>query len=243
MPIDFSISHFSIPGPSKVNEDAHDFFELSDRGIVAAIADGVGGNYGGGIASALAIQTSIFELQKNPETSFSDIFSAVALSMKEKSKEDLISSNMATTLTICKIQQNGLVHIGHTGDTRVYHLRSNGIIQKTKDQTEVAALVEAGILSKTQAQRYPRRSVLRSAMGANIQYDLFQTNFQMNRGDRLILVTDGIYRTLNKTQIRDLSVESSSTEDLSSKMIARLTDSNEDDATAVIIEYSYIAAP
>ena len=80
-------------------------------------------------------------------------------------------------------------------------------------------------------------------MGANIQYDLFQTNFQMDRGDRLILVTDGIYRTLNKTQIRDLSVESSSTEDLSSKMIARLTDSNEDDATAVIIEYSYVAAP
>lgn len=237
MPIDFSTSHFSIPGPSKVNEDAYDLAALSDRGLVAAIADGVGGNYGGSIASALAIQVSILELQKNPEVSFSDIFSSVAISIKEKAKEDLISSNMATTLTICKILPNGMVHIGHTGDTRVYHLRANGIVQRTKDQTEVAALIEAGILTRDQAQRYQRRSVLRSAMGAKVQYELFQVSFQIEQGDRVILVTDGVYRVLNKTQIRDLSIESNTTEDLSSKMIANLVGLNEDDATAVIIEY------
>lgn len=220
-----------------MNEDAYDLVALSDRGVIAAIADGVGGNYGGSIASALAIQASILELQRNPEVSFSDVFSSVAISIQEKAKEDLISSNMATTLTVCKILENGMVYVGHTGDTRVYHLRANGIIQRTKDQTEVAALIEAGILTKNQALRYQRRSVLRSAMGAKIQYELFQTNFQMKKGDRLILVTDGVYRALNKAQIRDLSIESKTTEDLSTKMIANLIGLNEDDATGIIVEY------
>ena len=231
----FRSASFTIAGSGKINEDSADFQIIGDD-CVAVVADGVGGNYGGGVASALAVKEVIELLTASPNSSIEQIFAAASRIIKEKGNTDLISNQMATTLSLCLVDSQQTAHVGHVGVSRIYHLRGKGIVQRTKDQTEVAALVEAGILSREQAKSYPRRTVLRSALSAKGTYELFETTFPVASGDRIILLTDGIYRLVTKSQLRDLSLSSTNIEELSRKIRADISNKNDDDATLVIIE-------
>lgn len=227
---------FSVAGIGKINEDSWDCQTLEDGTCIAVVADGVGGNYGGSIASALATKIAVKVLEEDPKMPLSQVFSITSNAIQSRGNEDLISSQMATTLSLCVIQNDGVVHVAHVGDSRIYHLRGNGILQRTKDQTEVAALVEAGILSREQAKTYPRRTVLRSALTAKGGYEIFESKFTVNEGDRVVLLTDGIYRLVTKTQLRDLSRKSESVEELSHALKQEIEEKNDDDATVVILE-------
>lgn len=229
----------SIAGIGKTNEDSWDFKVLADGTCIAIIADGVGGNYGGSIASALAVKTAMSALETNPNLSLDEIFLIVSKSIQDRGNKDLISNQIATTLTLCIFHTNRTASIGHVGDSRIYHLRGNGIIQKTKDQTEVAALVEAGILSREQAKTYPRRSVLRSALTTKGNFEIFKDKFPLNIGDRILLLTDGIYRLATKTHIRNLSINSKTIDDLSKALAQEIAKKNTDDATAIFLEVKH----
>lgn len=227
---------FSIAGIGKANEDSWDFRILADGTCIAIIADGVGGNYGGNIASALAVKTAVTALETNSDLLLDEVFSIVSKAIQDRGNEDLISNQMATTLTLCILHTNRTVSIGHVGDSRIYHLRGNGIIQKTKDQTEVAALVEAGILSREQAKKYPRRSVLRSALTTKGKFEIFKDKFSLETGDRVLLITDGVYRLITKTHLRNLSIQSKTVHNLSHAINQEISGKNNDDATAVLFE-------
>ena len=157
-----NISGFTIDTQKRANEDSFDWKVLNDDLLIVAIADGVGGNAGGSIASAIATEFTIKTLEQSPDCEFIKIYDQITNRLQQTSIENPVLSDMATTLTICVISRK-TVRFAHVGDTRIYHLRSNGIIQKTKDQTEVALLVDQGILSQRKARKYSRRSVLVSA--------------------------------------------------------------------------------
>ncbi|QNK72195.1 serine/threonine-protein phosphatase [Variovorax sp. PAMC28562] len=226
---------FSLTGKNKINEDAIGFREENNL-HVAAIADGVGGNDGGATASAIAIMVAIDSISKVENLPFLSIFSDAAAHIKLEAQLDLINANMATTLSMCQIDSLGRCRVGHVGDSRIYHLRGTGILQKTVDQTEVAALIDAGILTKSQAKTYPRRTVLTSALSSKGNFDLYEAQFSTISGDRLIFLTDGIYRILGKKKICETSVSFSDLADFS-KALKNLTyGKNDDDASALILE-------
>lgn len=229
---------FSLPGTNKTNEDSWGMKALPDGSFVGAIADGVGGQYGGSIASGLAISTALASLENSSSNTLEKVFEAASNALQSRGKQDLISTQMATTLSLCVIDPNGLVKVGHVGDSRIYHLRGNGVVQRTKDQTEVAALVEAGILSKEQAKTYSRRTVLRSALSTKSDFDRFESSFEVRLGDRLVLLTDGVYRLLSKTALRDLSVGSHDIASLKRAVQSSVQGQNDDDATCIFLEFS-----
>ena len=228
---------FSIAGVGKINEDSWSCQLLDDGSCIAVVADGVGGNYGGSIASALATQIVIETLEANPKMPLAQVFATTSNAIQSRGNEDLISSQMATTLSLCVIRGDGAVRVAHVGDSRIYHLRGNGIVQRTKDQTEVAALVEAGILSREQAKTYSRRTVLRSALSTKGVYEIFETEFTVNVGDRLVLLTDGVYRLVTKTHLRDLSLKAENIDDLLLALKQEIEGKNDDDATVVILDF------
>lgn len=229
---------FSMAGVGKINEDSFACEFLDDGSCIAAVADGVGGNYGGSIASALATQTAVEAVGANPKTPLSQVVATTSSAIRSRGNEDLISGQMATTLSLCVIQNDGVARVAHVGDSRIYHLRGNGIVQRTKDQTEVAALVEAGILSREQAKTYPRRTVLRSALSAKGVYETFETEFTVLLGDRLVLLTDGAYRLVTKAHLRNLSLEAENIDDLLQTLKREIEGENDDDATIVIVDFS-----
>lgn len=112
----------------------------------------------------------------------------------------------STTLSVCLLIGERAI-VGHVGDTRIYHLRGAGIQSRTRDQTEVERLIEEGILSPERALRYPRRHVLLSALSGDGDFHLQRSEFDVLVGDRVLLLSDGVYRQVTKREIAGLSEE------------------------------------
>lgn len=114
---------------------------------------------------------------------------------------------MATTLSVVYISDH-VVKVGHVGDSRVYHIRGNGIVTRTADQTELAELLKQNVLTAEQAKRYPRRNVLLSYLGPDSDFNLIETDFRVEEGDFLVLLTDGVYNEIRKSELVKLCTNS-----------------------------------
>ncbi|MFT6624493.1 MAG: protein phosphatase [Cycloclasticus sp.] len=208
--------HFSHPGRKGDNQDSV-LVCTSESSTLIAIADGMGGKDAGDWASKTAISTLKGEFEKKIDLDLSATFKLTKKAIGDYSKNNNIKQ-MGTTLTVCLVVDDK-AFVGHVGDTRLYHLRDNGIVSITKDQTEVQVLLDDGILSKKRAAKYHRKNILLSAITNYSEYDLFQTNFHLKKGDRLVLLSDGAYDLISKLEIRDLSITSKTVSDLTTNIL------------------------
>ncbi|MFL1523692.1 PP2C family protein-serine/threonine phosphatase [Pseudomonas sp. O230] len=200
---------FSKAGRSKPNEDSTLIKELGDSAIVLAVADGMGGKPGGAIASKTAVEVISSLVDKDFGISVESLFEEVKKNLALKGDEMKELREMATTLSLVFIKDKQAV-VGHVGDCRIYHLRANGLVSRTKDQTEVQRLIDDGILSKQRAQNYHRKNILLSVMNAADDYTLQLDSFGLESGDRLVLLTDGAHSLIQKNEMRDISVNAKS---------------------------------
>jgi serine/threonine protein phosphatase PrpC len=206
-------SSFSCAGRNEVNQDSILIEQLDDEFILLAIADGMGGELGGQVASSLAISSLKATLLAKPSLLLHDAFESIQSDFIKMVELQPELEKMGTTLTVCVVNKNK-VNVAHVGDTRLYHLRGNGILTRTTDQTELQRLLDDRILTKNRAKNYYRKNVLLSVMSANRKYEIQTTSFRVEQGDRLLLLTDGAYSLASKKEIRDISLNSNSIVDL-----------------------------
>jgi protein phosphatase len=196
---------FSIPkNENSENADQVGFEVFSENSAVLALADGVGKSVEGAAAARVAISVALARIKLDP---VSEIFTKAQLEISKSAAEGT-GKNWSTTLTLCLIKE-GKATVGHVGDSRLYHLRGAGLITRTRDQTEVQALIDEGVISRDRAHKYPRRNVLVSALSSDISFELYQEEFEVAQGDRLLLLSDGIYRQLSRKEIVSASASSS----------------------------------
>lgn len=198
---------FTSKGPRASNQDYVVVDELPSRGFFASVADGVGGNRGGEIASKTASMAVVAAL-KEGVGDLDECFRVADAKLKELSQNDPALASMATTLTCILISQLRLTG-AHVGDCRVYILRRNGIRQLTEDHTEAAKLVRAGSLQKHEAYSHPYRNLLYSALGSAKNLIVEPFTFDLLPKDRILLMSDGVYSVVSKRTFRDISVTNS----------------------------------
>jgi protein phosphatase len=202
----------------------------------AAIADGMGGQFGGEMASTTAIAAVKHTVEHAPEANILLIFEEAREKLAAKAREDVRLSEMGTTLSVVGIA-DGSARIGHVGDSRIYHLRGEGIVARTVDQTEVQQLVAQGVLSKAKARSYPRRNILLSVLSATRPFELQQDTFQVVAGDRLVLLTDGVSSKLLRREIRDISLSLPDTQAFCTALKERVSQRNpRDDYSAICMD-------
>ncbi len=202
-------AYFSKKGNKDRNEDSVlPLFDF-DGAFWAAIADGMGGRPGGDVASRTVIDAIKEAISSRQEADMSKLFSIAqdCLRVIADEKPDLIA--MGTTLSLLRLSKDK-AEVGHVGDSRIYQLRSDGLVDRTVDQTEVEQLVQQGVLNRVNARRYPRRHILLSVLSASKEYDLHTETFEIKAGDRLVLLTDGVSSKMLRKEIRDLSLQEKS---------------------------------
>ncbi len=229
---------FTCGGPGKNNEDAVLAGLPIHDGYVFAIADGMGGKPGGEVAAREAISEIENILNSPSSVSMDQLFRRIKQKFAEISDEKPELSAMGTTLTVCEIQ-GAKATVGHVGDTRLYHLRGNGLVDRTRDQTEVQRLIDDGILSKARARGYPRRHILLSVLSPNREYELYESEFEVYSGDRLIFLTDGIYEKILRREVATISANSANCEELAQNLRERAEERGAtDDYSAICAELS-----
>ncbi|MGW6866277.1 PP2C family protein-serine/threonine phosphatase [Streptomyces sp. NPDC054901] len=160
-----------------------------------AIADGMGGQAAGEVASSEVISTLV---QLDDDVPGSDILTALSVAVQRANdqlrvmvEEDPQLEGMGTTLTalLWTGQRLGLVHVG---DSRAYLLRDGVLTQITQDHTWVQRLVDEGRITEEEATTHPQRSLLMRALGSGDIVEPDLSIREVRTGDRYLICSDGL---------------------------------------------------
>jgi protein phosphatase len=189
----FESAAVSSAGPRPDNQDSG----CAGTHLVA-IADGVGGNVGGAIASSLVINW-LARQEPGPTCQGSAAWLSDAVTtgnerIRAAYTQQPRLKTMATTLTAVATTGDGELAVAHIGDSRAYLLREGALLRLTRDHTWVQALVDAGGITAEQALTHPLRSVLLAALrGREDDIAKLETSTLLTQpGDRLLLCSDGV---------------------------------------------------
>ncbi len=214
--LDLEFAELSDTGPTRErNEDCCGHFApatpeaAQSRGWCFALADGVGGQAGGEIASQLAIETilhrlpsvSITEsltlaLPRIIQTANQRVFEAAA-DLVEQGRR---AGSIATTIVACAIRYD-CATVAHVGDSRCYLVRRGEVSQLTRDHTVASEQRRLGILTSRQAASAMTTNLLSRSLGSEIAVNVDTSEHLLTAGDVLLLCTDGLYRSVTPRDI------------------------------------------
>jgi len=160
-----------------------------------AVADGMGGQAAGEVASSEVLSTMVSLDEDIPGTDPLTALSQAADRANERLRQlveaDPALEGMGTTLTalLWTGDRAGLIHIG---DSRAYLLRDGSLTQITQDHTWVQRLVDEGRITEEEASTHPQRSlIMRALMGTGeVESDL--SIREVRAGDRYLICSDGL---------------------------------------------------
>ena len=168
------------------------------------VADGIGGQEAGEVASQIAV-----EVMEEEAPLVADAH-ALGEAVKEANRSVLEAASMGrgrpgmgTTLTAAVIDGSMMV-VAQVGDSRCYRMRAGELEQLTHDHSLIASLIETGQITEEEAKTHPSRSIITKALGSDPDMvpDLFE--FDVKKGDRIVLCSDGLYGMISKDELIDV---------------------------------------
>jgi len=199
----------------RANEDS--FVADAELGLFV-VADGMGGQAAGEVASKVAVE-AIYQFIKltdeqrditwptgyitNLSHGQNRLRTAMLLANQEiyrSAQEDAGLRGMGTTV-VCSLVEEDRVDIAHVGDSRVYLLRAGELEPLTSDHSWIREQVGKGVITEDQARNHPYRNVVTRALGAAPEVEADFDKMQLRNGDLLMLCTDGLNSMLSDAEM------------------------------------------
>ncbi len=222
-------------------------------GHLFAVADGVGGAIGGGVASALVVrsiaETSIPALRRLCEGAAPDprrmldelraLFRGADARLAEQVADNPDLSGMATTLTVA-VSVGRTLFVAHAGDSRCYVLRGGKLRRLTRDHTVALEMARLGLISAEHVADHPFRHVLSNFVGigpSRLEVEVHEA--ELSPGDGLLLCSDGLTGMMASHDIARILVAAPSPDIACRDLIARANElGGYDNVTAVFARAS-----
>ena len=207
-----------------------------------AVADGMGGHAGGDVASAIIVQNlSGADSEYSSPEEASEVLATVLQAGNERlqnaMREHPELTGMGTTFS-------GFVRVGeklgiaHIGDSRIYRYRVGALTQITTDHTFVQKLVDAGRITREEAETHPRRNVVMRVLGnieTNPEIDTFVETIEPE--DRWLACSDGLSSYVPEEKIAAILGQGLSTQDTVKRLIREaLSQGAPDNVTVVLMD-------
>ncbi len=197
------------------NEDSAVFVQpgdansLATKGMLALVADGMGGHKAGEVASVLAanvIRRRYYRSRAAPAAALVEAFEEANKAIFEHGNTHDGLRGMGTTCTAFAMRRN-LGYLAHVGDSRLYLLRDGEMHQMTEDHSLVAELVRQGALTQSQADGHVDKNVITRALGTQSEVTVasWPHPLTLRTGDRYLLSTDGLHDLLERSRMQDLA--------------------------------------
>jgi serine/threonine protein phosphatase PrpC len=222
---------------------------LGPRGALFMVADGMGGEASGEVASQICAVTvpkrlynNLKSLERVSETNFVLLLrEAIEFANQiifQKAQNDSAHKGMGTTTTAAALFGSYLF-VAQVGDSRAYLIRNKEMIQLTRDQTFLNYLTEIGAEVPDDPEKDSRKSILTQAVGTSEILDVKVTYTKVRQGDCILVCSDGLYNMVKKP---DLVSVVNNGEELPNKCTALIGKANEaggtDNITMIIAGFT-----
>jgi protein phosphatase len=203
-------------GRRRQQQDAFGFSDVFDQrvldrgGVLAVIADGIGGLVGGDLAGRIAVESFLKRYRDKP----TDDPASNALMRGVQSAQDAVvalgkklsaEGNVGSTMVAAALTANGL-HWISVGDSALFFYRDGVLQQLNRPHTFARTLEQAvarGVMSAEDAAASPNRDALTSYLGRDVleEIDSSPAPVDCQPGDRIVLCTDGLSKVLQNEEI------------------------------------------
>jgi serine/threonine protein phosphatase PrpC len=222
----------------KVKPTNQDSYVVIERHGLYAVADGIGGNAGGGVASAIAVRTldkmfgggalAVGQLTHIPRAA-GELAAAIYganRAVRLRQAADWNISEMGTTCVAARFcREEGRLYIAHIGDSRAYRLRDGKLEQLTTDHT----MAELGMVG-------PRASHLSRALGSDPCPKIDVLLAQPVAGDVYVLCSDGLTKMISVEQLAEVLRGSSSARKATAALVKLANaQGGQDNITAIVV--------
>jgi protein phosphatase len=218
-------AELSDAGPVRPhNEDCMGHFappssvEARSHGWLFVLADGVGGQEHGEVASRLAVNAAVREFAAAPG---GENLSAVLTRAVQKANTEVYAAghgSIATTLVACALRYDRAA-IAHVGDSRCYLLRRGRLHQLTRDHTVSGDKARIGLLSQREAASASKKNVLSRSLGINLFVSAESSEHEVQAGDTLLLCSDGLHGPVKEKELGRIATASHDLQAVARKLV------------------------
>ncbi len=237
------------PGPVREHNEDSFLVEL-DSGLFV-VADGMGGHASGEVASALAVEAlrDVLLGEHDPDETRLDraapdseeqirerlryAMNQASLRIRRAAQEAPQHTGMGTTVCVLLVE-DGMAHIGHVGDSRIYLARDGRLQRLTRDHTVVQQEIDAGRLTPKLARIVPHKNILTQSVGYHGPVEPDTSTRPVRHGDVFLLCSDGLTDPLDDDRIAQI-VDDTRLDDLAETLVQQALDAGGDDNITVVV--------
>jgi serine/threonine protein phosphatase PrpC len=177
---------------------------VSENAALLLVFDGMGGHSDGAVAAETGIRVvqDLFMAEKQPIFDPQG-FLYMALSRAHDEVVSLganvnVDFRPRATCAICLVQE-GLAFWAHVGDSRIYQVRNERVLTRSRDHSHVEVLIQEGAISEEEAQDHPMRNFVECCIGGDAPVpDMSVTGGKrLEPGDVLLVCSDGLWSGLS----------------------------------------------
>jgi serine/threonine protein phosphatase PrpC len=231
MPLQVAVGHSSLTGPRERNEDYCGIVTpagqtLENKGILAAVADGIGGHRGGREAAEYTVRGLLADYFATPDTwgvprAIESVTTALNRWVIAEGSRNAELAGMATTLSVL-VLRGRRYYTAHIGDSRIYRLQGGRLLPLTVDHT----------------WEHPElNNVLSRAIGLDPRVLMDFTDGDLAVDDRFLLVTDGVWGVLHDALMTEVLLDHPEPKAAAAALTSlALAQGGHDNGTAVVID-------
>lgn len=222
-----NVKSWSITDVGSKRDHNEDSLLTDDALGLWIVADGMGGHQAGETASRVAVATvadfveqglawlspappqggtrqMLAAASEAPEMRLlTEALQAASGAILDRVREDSSLNGMGTTLVALLIHE-GQGFFAHVGDSRLYRLRDGEISQLSRDHSLVQQQIDAGLITRSQAQNSAYRNIITRSVGFERNIDVDCESLDVRGGDVFLLCSDGLSNLVSEKELAEI---------------------------------------
>ena len=219
---------------------------MARKGALFAVADGLGGQSRGDIASELAMTTirDVYyqnegddlaaALKQAVEQANAVIYERNQRDLPGVSEEEIVKNGMGTTI-VAAVLHDDAIYVANDGDSLAYVIHGDEMRQIAENHSWPVEQERKGLMSLEEAKAQGKNNMITRCLGIHPTVDVYVTSEKVQDGDILVLCTDGLWSQVSDDEIRAI-VQHNTPQESVAQLVARANENGgPDNITAVVV--------
>ena len=243
-----AVADYQDIGAREDQQDSHEYSHpdfYAQQGVMAVVADGMGGLANGKAVSSALVRTFIdgFPQVSGYYSQTADILLDLSIRANARVNQMLRGADRSGSTLVAALVRDGYLHFLTVGDSRIYLYRGGALLQLNREhiyQEELAvkAVNQNVSLSQVRSDRQAHSLTSYFGIGHIPSVDRNDEGIRLVPGDRILLASDGVFGTLSREQMEQaLQLEIQAAADRMGQMIRSEDKPHQDNNTLIIMEY------